>query len=56
MRQSDVETEVLFEVRTPQWPHHLIGDGALRHRRITYPRAGARVEGPRQSRGRQHYE
>ena len=47
MEPRKIETEFLFEVRIPQGPHHLIGDGPLGHRRITYPRAGARVEGPR---------
>ena len=46
MEPRKIETEFLFEVRIPQGPHHLIGDGPLGHRRITYPRAGARVEGP----------
>ena len=47
MEPRKIETEFLFEVRIPQGPHHLIGDGPLGLRRITYPRAGARVEGPR---------
>ena len=46
MEPPNIETEFLFEVRIPQGPHHLIGDGPLGHRRITYPRPGARVEGP----------
>ncbi len=47
MEPRKIETEFLFEVRIPQGPHHFIGDGPLGLRRITYPRAGARVEGPR---------
>ena len=47
MEPRKIETEFLFEVRIPQGPHHLIGDGPLGHRRITYPRAGAKVRGPR---------
>ena len=46
MAPKDIETEFLFEVRIPQGPHHLIGDGPLGFRRVTYPKAGARVEGP----------
>ena len=46
MAPKGIETEFLFEVRIPQGPHHLIGDGPLGVRRITYPRAGAKVEGP----------
>ena len=46
MQPKEIKTEFLFEVRIPQGPHHLIGDGPHGHRRITYPRAGARVEGP----------
>ena len=47
MEPRKIETEFLFEVRIPQGPHHLIGDGPLGHRRITYPKAGAKVRGPR---------
>ena len=45
MAPKDIETEFLFEVRIPQGPHHLIGDGPLGNRRITYPLEGAIVEG-----------
>ena len=47
MEPRSIETEYLFEVRIAQGPHHLIGDGPLGNRRITYPKAGARVRGPR---------
>ena len=46
MEPRDIKTEFLFEVRIPQGPHHLIGDGPLGNRRITYPLEGAIVEGP----------
>ena len=46
MEPRSIETEFLFEVRIPQGTHHLIGQGPLGYRRFTYPRAGARVEGP----------
>ena len=47
MSISKIDTEFLFEVRIPQGPSHIIGDGPLGHRRITYPRAGAVVQGPK---------
>ena len=47
MPESEIKTEFMFQVSIPQGPSHMIGDGPLGHRRITYPRAGAVVEGPR---------
>ncbi len=47
MEPRSIETEFLFEVRIAQGPHHFMGDGPLGHRRITYPKAGAKVRGPR---------
>ena len=46
MAPEEIKTEFLFEVRIPQGPHHMIGDGPLGNRRITYPMEGAIVEGP----------
>ena len=47
MAESEIKTEFLFEVKIPQGPHHLIGDGPLGTRRITYPSSGATAQGPR---------
>lgn len=48
MEASEIRAEFLFEVKIPQGPHHLIGDGPRGLRRITYPgAAGATVRGPK---------